>query len=157
MAGRARGWLLRTWCADVRLMAIGAAARDGAVLRRAFAHVAACARRRSGDRARVRLVTIRAFEMPARRAAGFFLVAALAGRGLCAAVRFVTLGALRVPGFDLRLFPRMTRAARGEQRCRAVREPAVTVGAQLMTRAERDAAQLLRVTVSAQAEPGLLE
>jgi hypothetical protein len=49
MAGGARGRLRRTWCGRMRLMAIRAAARDGAVLRRAFAHVAARARQRSGD------------------------------------------------------------------------------------------------------------
>jgi hypothetical protein len=95
--------------------------------------------------------------MPTRRAARFFLVAALAGRGLCAAVRFVTIGALRVPGFDLGSFARVTGAARGEQRRGAMGEPAVTVGACLVSRAQRNAAQLLRMTVPAQTEPRLLE
>jgi hypothetical protein len=95
--------------------------------------------------------------MPTWRAAGFFLMTALARRGLRAAVRLVTVGALRVSGFDLRLFARMTRAACGEQRRGVVGEAAMTVAARLMTRAQRDAAQLLRVTVSARAEPGLLE
>jgi hypothetical protein len=81
----------------------------------ALCDVAARAAGRGRNRARVGLMAARALGVPAGRAVGFFLVAALTSCTLGSAVRLMAMGALGVARFDLALLLRVTTAAAREQ------------------------------------------
>jgi hypothetical protein len=151
MTGRA-GWGRRRTGGSVRTMTAKATASELAMLRVRFGRVARRARSPS-RRPAVRLMTLHALRVTLRRAVRFRGVAAFTRRRLRTAVRFVTVGTLRVPCQHRVLLGRVARRAAGLSR-RMMRQARVALATHLVPNALRHRADLLRVAAVAKAAVG---
>jgi hypothetical protein len=95
--------------------------------------------------------------MAARRAVGLFLMASLASGALRAAVRLVALRALGMAGFHLTQLLCVAAAARDQHGLWVMRQTTVTLVALLVPGAQRGAGEFLRVAVTTQRLPCLLQ